>query len=124
MIYHIEVNIPANTPKDDYVSSTIKVTKGRVKTLSVFFPWGCAGLVGLQIIRRTWQLMPLTNNEWLKGNDILHSYIYDYDLMTEPYELIVRGYNVDDSYDHKPFIIVEVLKGDRSVALDRLLSEL
>lgn len=124
MIYQLEQNVPANTGKDEFITSTIKVTKGRIKGMSVFFPWGCAGLVGIQIVRRTWPLMPLTRGEWLTGNDIYHSYKYDYNLDTRPFELIVRAYNLDDSYDHKPFIIIEMLKGARSLALDALISEL
>ncbi len=124
MIYKIELTVPANTAKVDFVSDTMKLTKGVIKVISVYFPWGCAGLVGIQIIRRTWPLMPLTRGEWMTGNELLHSYNYNFNLTTQPYELIIRGYNLDDSYEHTPFIIIEILKGDRSIALDKLLSEL
>ncbi len=124
MIYKVAFNIPDNTEKDEYVSLTMGLTKGRIKVISVYFPWGCAGLVGIQIIRRTWQLMPLTRGQWMTGNELLHSYKYEYNLDTRPYELIIKGYNLDDSYPHTPFIIVEILKDERSIALDQLLSEL
>ncbi len=124
MIYKVELPIPANTSMSEYVSITMKLTKGRIKTIGIYLPWGCAGLVGVQIIRRTWQLMPLTRGEWLTGNEMLHSYNYDFNLDGQPYEVLIRGYNLDDSYEHTPFVIVEILKGDRSLALDQLLSEL
>ncbi len=124
MIYKIELTIPADTAKADFIVDTMKLTKGLIKVISVYFPWGCAGLVGIQIIRRTWPLMPLTRGEWLTGNELLHSYNYNYNLSTQPYELIIRGYNLDDSYEHTPFIIIEILKGDRSIALDKLLKEI
>lgn len=124
MIYKIEVEIPANTAKADYVDTTMILTKGKIKRLSVFFPWGCAGLVGIQIIRRTYQLMPLTRGEWMTGNDLLLDYQHNYGLDTEPYALVVRCYNLDDTYSHTPFFIAEIMRDERSIALDQLLAEL
>jgi hypothetical protein len=124
MIYKIDVAISANTAIKDAVDTTMLLTKGRIKKVEIYFPWGCAGLVGLQIIRNTWQLAPLTRGQWLKGNDILLSHTYDYDLDVEPYELIVKSYNLDDTYEHTPFVIIEIIRDRRSISLDKLLAEL
>ncbi len=124
MIYKIDVAISANTAIKDAVDTTMLLTKGRIKKVEIYFPWGCAGLVGLQIIRNTWQLAPLTRGQWLKGNDILLSHAYDYDLDVEPYELIVKSYNLDDTYEHTPFVIIEIIRDRRSISLDKLLAEL
>lgn len=124
MIYKIEVEVPANTAKADFVDTTMILTKGRIKRLSVYFPWGCAGLVGIQIIRRTYQLMPLTRGEWLTGNELLLNYNYNYGLDVEPYQLMVRCYNIDDTYAHTPFFIAEIMRDERTIALDKLLAEL
>ncbi len=124
MIYKIDVPIPANTAVDEPVNLTMGLTKGRIKRIAVYFPWGCAGLAGIQIIRRTYQLAPLTRGEWLVGNELLLDHMYNYDLDVEPYQLVVFGHNLDDTYDHTPFVVVEIMRDDKSIALDKLLSEL
>lgn len=124
MIYKIDVAIPANTSILAATDTTMILTKGRIKKVEVYFPWGCAGLAGIQIIRNTWQLAPLTRGQWLKGNDLLLSHTYDYDLNVEPYELIIKSYNVDDTYQHTPFVIIEIMRDRRSITLDKLLAEL
>ena len=124
MIYKIDVPLPATTVVASYVDLTMRLTKGRIKEISIYFPWGCAGLAGIQIIRRTYQLAPLTRGEWIVGNELLLTHKYNYDLSTEPYNLVVRGYNLDDTYSHTPFVIIEIMRDDKSIALDKLLSEL
>ncbi len=124
MIYKVDVAIDANTSIKDATNTTIKLTKGRIKKIEVYFPWGCAGLVGIQIIRKTWQLAPLTRGEWLKGNNLLLSHGYDYDLNTAPYQLVIKAYNLDDTFNHTPFVIIEIIRDKRSISLDKLLAEL
>ena len=111
MLYAKEVTVAPNTPKTGYVDFTLKLTKGKVKRISVFFPWGCAGLCGVQIIHRTWQIYPLSRGEWLLGNEREFNYESIIDLTSEPYEVIIRAYNEDDTYEHHPYIAVEMTKG-------------
>ena len=124
MIYKLDINLPANTAILSATDTTMRLTKGRIKKVEVYFPWGCAGLVGIQVIRKTWQLAPLTRGEWLKGNDLLLSHTYDYDLGVEPYDLVIKGYNIDDTYEHTPFVIIEIIRDKRNIQLDQLLAEL
>lgn len=112
MLYSTEVTVPANTTKADYQSDTLKLTKGVITRISVFFPWGCAGLVYVQVVRRTWQVFPLTRGEWLNGNNRAFNFRSRIELTSEPYELIIRSYNLDDTYQHKPVVSVEMVKGD------------
>lgn len=124
MIYKIDIPVSANVAIKDATDTTMLLTSGRIKKVEIYFPWGCAGLVGLQIIRNTWQLAPITRGQWLKGNDLLLSHTYDYDLNVEPYELIIKSYNLDDTYQHNPFVIIEIIRDKRSISLDKLLAEL
>ena len=124
MIFKVDVPLPSNTPILTPIDITMVLTSGMVKKIGVYFPWGCAGLAGIQVIRRTWQLAPITRGEWLASNELLLTNSYNFNLNVEPYELIIRGYNIDDTYDHTPFVIVEIIRDARTIALDRLLSEL
>jgi hypothetical protein len=110
MLYSQDITVPADTAIADYTSTTMKLTKGVVTRVVVFFPWGCAGLCGVQIIRGTWQVFPLSRGEWLVGNDRPIDFHTEIALTTEPYELIVRAYNLDDTYDHTPIVSIGMVK--------------
>lgn len=124
MLFSKVLTVPANTSIASYQEDRIKITTGKIKRIDVYFPWGCAGLVGIQIIRHTWQICPLTRGEWMIGNELLHSYNYNFDIRDDPIELIIKSYNTDDTYAHSPIIGVEMLRGETSLALNRLLAEL
>lgn len=111
MLYSKEVIIPPNTAKADYQEDTLGLTKGIITRIAVFFPWGCAGLVYVQIIRRTWQIFPLSREEWLNGNDRAFDFKTNIELSSEPFEIIIRSYNEDDTYLHRPIVSVEMIKG-------------
>jgi hypothetical protein len=124
MLFSKVLTVPANTAKVSYQEDRLKITKGKIKRIDVYFPWGCAGLVGVQIIRHTWQIFPITRGEWVIGNELLHSYNYNFDIRDDPIELVIRSYNTDDTYGHSPIIGIEILRGETSLKLDKLLSEL
>lgn len=124
MLYYKEITVPANTTINNYQKDIIKITGGKIKRLEVFFPWGCAALCGIQIIRHTWQLMPLSRGRWLIGNDKTFSFNYNFEIIDEPYELIIKSYNLDDTFDHSPIITVEMSRGELSLALQQLVQEL
>lgn len=111
MFFSQEVTVPANTLRNEYQTDTMVLTKGRVIRLAVFFPWGCAGLCYVRLIRRTWQVFPLTRDVWLNGNDRTFDFATSVELTSEPYELIIQSYNLDDTYAHKPVISAEMIKG-------------
>lgn len=124
MFYSQDIVVPANTLKASYQSDTIKLTKGVVTRIAVFFPWGCAGLVYAQVIRKTWQVFPLSRGQWMSGNDRIIDFETSIDLFSEPYDLIVRTYNEDDTYNHTINVAFEMIKGESVVWLDPLIEEL
>lgn len=124
MLYSKKVTIPANTQKSAFQRDTLQLTKGVITRVSVFFPWGCAGLVGVQIIRGTWQVFPLSRGEWLIGNDLDINFKTDVDLKTEPYEVSIYSYNSDDTFEHSPIVSIEMVKGEVSSSLQSFLRTL
>lgn len=124
MLYTQEITIPDNTSKTSYQKDTIKITKGVITRISVFFPWGCAGLVKVQVIRKTWQIYPLSRGQWLSGNDKEFDFSTRIDITSEPYELIIYSYNEDDTYEHSPIICVEMVKGTVPERFKMLMGEL
>jgi len=124
MLYSQEIIIPANTEKTDYQKDVFKLTKGIITRISVFFPWGCAGLVYVRIEQKTWQVFPLSRGEWLNGNDRAFDFKTRIEFTSEPYEVIVCSYNEDDTYEHKPLVSVEMVKGTVPERFKLFMSEL
>lgn len=124
MLFTGSTTIPANTSESDPYTYRIKITKGTLSTVGVYFPWGCAGLVGVQVLHLVSQLVPLSQTEYLIGNDLYVEFNYDYDINVEPLFLTVRAYNVDDTYDHTPLIFIEMYRKSVSTKLRQFLETL
>lgn len=124
MYYHKEVTISKDTLIYPGYETRIEIGKGIITRLRVFFPWGCANLCGVQIYRYEQQLLPLNRTEYLKGNDV--EYILDSDIVIdqEPYELLIKGYNLDDIFEHKPVISVQMTKNVLTRNLEKFLQSL
>ena len=100
MYYDIPVTIPANTPELSPIEVEVKLTHGVIHRVEVEFPAGCAGLAHLQILRYDHQIYP-TNPEGSFNTDDYIVPIDDYfELIEAPYTLKLRGWNLDDTYEH------------------------
>jgi len=124
MIYRLEETISSNTPQTAPEVFKLAVTKGVITNVWVFFPWGCANLVGVQIWYEGFQLWPISKGEWLRGNDILFHFEDPYKVETEPTFLRIKAYNEDDTYDHTPWVMLEVVKQEEIPAIERFLQTL
>jgi len=120
MFYEYNITYLPNIPKDMEQTSTIRLSRGIVKRVEVVFPRGCAGLVGVRIFRGSVQVIPLNYPAWLDTDGETISITSEIDLSVNPYELIVKGYNLDDTYPHTirvrfELVTVEVEFGVASV---------
>ncbi len=110
MIFSGKQTIPANTAVTAPLRYVIAIDIGTIKTISVHFPYGCAGLVGVRVLYASWQIWPISLNEWLIGNDLILTYSCDYVVETEPKDVIIEAYNLDDTFDHTPEFIIETFR--------------
>jgi hypothetical protein len=90
---------PLIFPEEEQID-VLRLTRGIVKRVEVVFPRGCAGLVGVRIFRGPVQVIPLNAPAWLDTDGETISINTEIDLSVNPYELEVRGYNLDDTYSH------------------------
>jgi hypothetical protein len=75
------------------------LVRGNVYRIDLLFPDGCAQLAKVAIYRNEGRLFPINPGEWLDGNDELLSWRTDIDT-NQNEEWSLRGYNLDDTYDH------------------------
>jgi hypothetical protein len=107
--YPIEVS--PNTTKAAPERLEIKLCIGIIQKVSIYFPWGCAGLVGLRILHYEHQLYPTNPDDWYTGNEIYIEFDDEYPILEGPNEFKIECYNEDDFYSHTPIVGFNVLRG-------------
>lgn len=100
MIHVAQVTVPFNTPETNPVAEIIKLTKGRLKTITVQFPPGCVNLVGVWFSYHGQKILPWNLEGVLFGDSSTLVFDFDYKIDSEPYEVIFCAYNIDDIFDH------------------------
>ena len=108
-VFHGTLKIPAQTPLDRPERVFVEMEPGRVIQVTIFFPWGHAGLTGLQIWKGGSQIFPFPDGAWLIGND--QTYVYPLNVMLdeEPAGLTLVGYNEDEYFDHTIYVTFAVV---------------
>lgn len=102
------LTIPKNTAIASYASYELTLPTGRINKIWVEFPKGCAGLVGFQMWRGEQQIFPLPSGVWLKSDNSVMNFQLTHYIDTVPYEVDLRGYNLDDTYSHTIWIGLEM----------------
>jgi len=108
MFYRFAVTVPKNTPKESPVEQMVRLTAGVVEKVEITFPSGCAGLVGLRILRGGHVVWPTSPGEWFVSDDYTISFPERYPILDEPLELRLQAYNLDDTYNHTPVVRLAV----------------
>lgn len=115
MIYEQRVIIPKNTPEAGYVEEVLPVHPGILKQVEVIFPAGCVGLVHLQIFYWGHQLFPSNPDSSFSGDDAHLVYEEDLEITEVPLEFTIRGWNLDDTYQHTPIVRMLIIPFERDI---------
>jgi len=111
MWYMASVEVPPSTSETQPVVEEIPLTLGTIERVLVGFPYGCAGLVHVTLHDKGWQILPWTLGESLAWDDYMFDLQLHYPLVSEPYTVIVRAWNQDDSYPHTVFVGIGLTEG-------------
>ena len=111
LIYATELSIPANTLEASPVSTALAICQGTVDHVWVRWRWGVGNLGGVQILHAAFVRWPYTQGAWFPS--FYESLDWQDDLAIDqpPYELEVKGYNLDDTYPHTVWVGVNILRG-------------
>jgi len=100
MLYQVSLTIPANTPTDKPVETSIEIKEQILVRVGTHFPPGCCHLPYVAIYYGRKQIWPAEIGEWISGDSVT---IWDdcfIRLPDRPTKLIVKGYNLDIAYKH------------------------
>lgn len=100
MFYYLEVTTPANTPASTPQRTVLKVTSGMAREEWFMFPDGPYGLAHIQVWHHGWQVWPWDPLQSLHWNNYVFHIQDRYPFTAEPYELVLKTWNLDDSYAH------------------------
>lgn len=99
MFRYVQLDIPANTAESAPVTKTIHLRHGVITRWWVGFPDGCADLVKAAVYHYEHRVLPRDEKEWLFWNNFIFEIPDSYKLEDEPYEIEVRAWSDDDTYE-------------------------
>lgn len=100
MDYIQYISTPKNTPESNPKETIIHLTRGRIVGGWVYFPYGPAGKLHLQIWRSETQIAPANRGESYCLDDAVVPLSIDIWLDEPPYILIAKTWNESTQYDH------------------------
>jgi len=114
--YQATIETPQNTPQLYAKITRLQVAQGMIVSLMVGMAPGCAGLCHVQIRDKGWQIVPWTPDADLAWDDFVFEFPNRYALETEPFELVILTWNLDDTYAHTVFVGVNIDEGETGPA--------
>lgn len=112
MIYLANIATPANTAKTALKKTTIRVTKGLVYKVELYFPSGSAGLMGVAIFDGLFQCWPSSTGEYFIGEEQNISFDDLYLKESAPFEFQCYTYNEDDTHAHSVSVRLGLVSED------------
>jgi hypothetical protein len=114
MLYTLALEITHGTTAATKVEELLKLTDGVITRVEVEFPAGCAGLAHSYARRGLHQVFPTNPDGDLCSDNHTISWNEYEDMAVDPRNLVIGGWNTDDTYDHTITWRVELT--DREVA--------
>ena len=109
MFWAWDITITAGTTATSPKEQILKLTKGIITKIDIYFPKGCNGYVKVKLLRSEFQLVPLSRGEWVTGNgETIPTETY-YELEETPSQLKFIGISPDAKYDHTVTVRVQIL---------------
>lgn len=106
MFRFTQIWIPPKTLESAPVTRTLKLRRGVITRWWVGFPDGCADHVHMVAYHYEHRIIPRDEQESLFWNNFVFEIPDSYKMEEEPYEIEVRVWSEDDSYDQ--YVVVGV----------------
>lgn len=101
MLYIHRLIIPANTAESAKEQTAFRLPKGTLSKVEIAFPPGPKGLTHAQVYHNEFQLFPGNLDESYRWDDYTVVWEGEYDLPEAWNQLSIRGWNLDDTYEHE-----------------------
>lgn len=108
-IYVQDIVVPPSTPEYKPVEIFIRPGVGHIRRVSLLFPSGSLGLVGVRLLDEDRQFAPLPSG-WISDNDKEVSWNENRYLQGPPYRIKVQGYSTALDWPHTITVKLEIEK--------------
>jgi len=108
MFFCWDITINADTKEDEPYTDWLHVPKGVITRVDIKFPAGCHGMVKVRLFLEALQFVPLSEDEWVTGDDETVPTETGIELVDKPYKLKLMACSPDTTYDHKITVRIEV----------------
>jgi hypothetical protein len=95
-----DITITADTSEDDPFDDWLPLPKGIITEVTIKFPAGCHGMVKVRLFKESLQLIPLTEDEWVTGDDETVRTDTYCELLDKPFKLKIFACSPDTYYNH------------------------
>ncbi len=117
MLFEASITIPKNTTKASPTTEILKIAHGIITKIMVRPRPGHAALAHVVILHHEHQIAPSTENMDFSGDTFPIDWEEYYESYQPPYELKIKGWNDDDTYQHTFDIFVAILPRKAILAL-------
>ncbi len=101
MLFETDITVLTTHTPTAKLQTTIKLSRGILHHVGVYFPPGCQGVVHVAINRGIHQFFPVTPGTSTKGDTLEIGGAQFQPILSSPYEVDVWGWSESASYDHK-----------------------
>lgn len=119
MIYPKTVVTPSNTPQGTPQRTVLKIAKGLVYFLELYYPSGSQGLLHVAIYDGGFQVWPTEHGSSFVGDDVHFFYDDLYIKEQPPFQFDILTWNDDDRYSHQ--VIVRIGLVTKDIFMSRFL---
>jgi hypothetical protein len=103
-----DIKIDADTSEKDPLEGWLRLPKGIITHVDIKFPAGCHGMVQVRMFKESLQLIPLTEDEWVTGDDETVPTDTYAEMLDFPFKLKINACSPDTTYDHTITVRIEV----------------
>ena len=115
MFYRYAVTVTKNTAESTKETTIMDLAAGQITQVEIAFPWGCAGLVHVQLYRSEYQMWPSNPGESFAWNDYTVRFAESEDSLGAPDEWSIRAWNTDLRHDHLIVVRIGVLAPEKTL---------
>jgi hypothetical protein len=106
VIYSQSLTIPPNVSQANPVYTAVYPTCGFLRSISLLFPDGCKGAVGVRVFDWGQQIIPV--NGWIADNDKDINMQVNRKLQGPPFQLFIQGYSLAVDWPHTIGVRLEI----------------
>lgn len=126
MFYSYEITVPKSTAVTSPLDTLVRLTYGTITRVSFRPRPGHNGLCHCRVLYHEHQLFPTNRDADLHGDTFPIEWDENEEIFTEPFELKIRAWNIDDTYAHSFDVSFALMSPDDTLGavLSRALSNI